>query len=75
MPIESFIKIQRCFSYKFAFIVRDKINHVGGVVIDIGVINIHLYFLLVVVLNIILTGMIFDTDIWYWQCFEPHLKA
>ena len=36
MPVESFIKILVCFSYilKFTFIASDKINHVGGVVIN-----------------------------------------
>ena len=61
MLIESFIKISGCFSYilKFTFIASDKINDVGGVVINIvqpaG--TIHLYNLLVVALNILLTGM------------------
>ena len=37
MPIQSFIKIFECFSniLKFAFIASDKINHVGGEVINI----------------------------------------
>ena len=37
MPIQSFIKILECFSniLKFAFIASDKINHVGGEVINI----------------------------------------
>ena len=38
MPIESFVKILGCFSYilKFTFIANNKIDHVGGVVINMG---------------------------------------
>ena len=38
MPIESFIEVLEYFSYilKFTFIASYKINHVGGVVINIG---------------------------------------